>query len=782
MTRRSVFLGLLLGVAISATTYFNDFVIGQTSLIGHLLPLSVFGFGLLLVLVINPLLSRLGRGAMLGSAEVSTIVLLGLAACTWPGAGFFRTATAVVAMPGYFYPTEPSWRAGELMSYVPGGSARIAPGQVSDWGEVGRSLKGLDPVYSRLTPQSRRVVAALADGGQSGRDDLRALLDEINDLIQTAALSSQAVGDRSDRFAALPPEAQAENRRWLVAQTQGLLPMPAGDGLLLAGGRADPAVHDTLISGGGSLGRVAWSAWWPTIRLWSVLALTIGLASLCLALIVHPQWSERELLPYPIARFFIEASARTPGRLLPAVCHDRLFLLGFCVMAAVHLLNGLAAWFEALPKLPLQVDLRALEPLFPQLTQVSGFMMMLEGPLFPTVIAFTLFLNRSVSLSLGIAPLAFAIFAAALIASGTRIDDEYLDAGKSNLLRFGAFVAAAGMIFYTGRHYYLSLMRASLRGERADEPTPTYAVWAARVLAMIVPLAIVWLHRGLGLDWLLATGVVLLILMTFLVLARIAAETGLFFIQPFWMPVAILTALFGFDALGPTAYISLALVSTMIVGDTRTALICNLLNGLQISQRSGGPAPGRLWVPVVLMVIVGFLVAGVATLWVQQRYGLMNTDNFTRIFLPKMPFDRLAAYQLDAQGRGTLADSLEVRGLQRIVNANLQGPVVIWTLIGFGLFLTFAAARLRLPWWPLHPVIFLVWGTFPIHRFAFSFLIGWLVKAAVMQLGGVRAFRKLIPLAIGIICGELLMGLGWIGVGFAYFVITGQNPRPYNIF
>jgi hypothetical protein len=50
-----------------------------------------------------------------------------------------------------------------------------------------------------------------------------------------------------------------------------------------------------------------------------------------------------------------------------------------------------------------------------------------------------------------------------------------------------------------------------------------------------------------------------------------------------------------------------------------------------------------------------------------------------------------------------------------------------------------------------------------------SILLGWLIRSSVIQLAGSRGYRALRPLMTGIIAGELLSGIGWIGVGAAYF-------------
>lgn len=92
-------------------------------------------------------------------------------------------------------------------------------------------------------------------------------------------------------------------------------------------------------------------------------------------------------------------------------------------------------------------------------------------------------------------------------------------------------------------------------------------------------------------------------------------------------------------------------------------------------------------------------------------------------------------------------------------------------------------ARLRLAWWPIHPVIFVVLGSWGIARIGVSFLLGWAITSAVVRLGGAQAHRALIPLMAGVIAGELLMALAWMVVGWAHFLHTGQPPpSAYGVF
>ena len=102
-------------------------------------------------------------------------------------------------------------------------------------------------------------------------------------------------------------------------------------------------------------------------------------------------------------------------------------------------------------------------------------------------------------------------------------------------------------------------------------------------------------------------------------------------------------------------------------------------------------------------------------------------------------------------------------------------------LISFGgglvAVLAFAAIRLRWPKWPLHPVLFLVWGTYAGYTFAASFLAGWFIKVAVTQYGGASWYQRLKPMMFGMIAGEMLAGLVTMAVGFVYWLKTGCPRR-----
>ncbi len=103
-------------------------------------------------------------------------------------------------------------------------------------------------------------------------------------------------------------------------------------------------------------------------------------------------------------------------------------------------------------------------------------------------------------------------------------------------------------------------------------------------------------------------------------------------------------------------------------------------------------------------------------------------------------------------------------------------------LAGFALVMVFSLGRLRFPKWPLHPVIFLIWATYPAGCFAFSFLLGWLVKATIARFGGSKVYQDLKPMMYGLIAGELVGTFVPVLIGFVYFLATGNNPQAFRVF
>ena len=786
MTIRAVILGGVLALFIACATYFNDFVMKQTLLIGSFLPVSVFGLLVVMVIGVNPLLHR--AGWPLRPAEFAVIAAMALAACAFPGANFCRYFTTMAAMPAHHVQRRPAWQAHGVMSYLPGGSHRLAPGQVRDWDGLAAAVRVAheagDPMgelYALAPPDERRLWDAAATTPPVSPS----LALQLTGAINRVMVSEAFVGEPG-----LADEARerAGRAKLMALAPQWIIPPPRGEHVLVTGDRLRSEVTGPLVTGAAddgliALDRVPWRTWWPTIGLWAGSALLLGGAALCFAVIVHPQWSQRELLAYPIARFLAELTRLGEGGGLPAVARSRLFWLGVSLPVVIHLLNGLHVWFPEVPQIQLRFDLGPLRTLFPNAARSAQSGYVFTPTIILTAVAFAWFLDRQVSLTIGISTYIFVAVGGFFIANGYAMEYDKFTPNKMNMIRFGAFVGLALMILYTGRQYYADVVRGGL-GLGTHHTTPRSAVWAMRLGAGFTAAAmgLLWTSGMSPVMTLLLVGTLGLI---WIGMTRIVCETGMFLMAGPFLPLGIWPGLIGEEAMGPTQIILMGVAGFILVGDPKEALMPFVATGLKAADRDG-VRPGRV-APLLGVAAAGAMAVSLAvTLGLQYQHGANTSDGYAYEAMPSRPFADAARYAASALTVGELAptvDGYDGDGdLGRL--RRLAGEPTAWAWMGLGLVLvvTVAVARLRLPWWPIHPLLFLVWGTWGVGNLAFSFLLGWLLKTSVVRTGGLRMASSLAPLMIGVIAGELVAALGWQITGAWYYFATGLPPERYVIF
>ena len=59
-------------------------------------------------------------------------------------------------------------------------------------------------------------------------------------------------------------------------------------------------------------------------------------------------------------------------------------------------------------------------------------------------------------------------------------------------------------------------------------------------------------------------------------------------------------------------------------------------------------------------------------------------------------------------------------------------------------------------WWPLHPIGFVVAASSPIRIAFFPFLLAWITQTILLRIGGVRLYRSIQPLFLGMLVGYVL--------------------------
>jgi hypothetical protein len=227
-------------------------------------------------------------------------------------------------------------------------------------------------------------------------------------------------------------------------------------GLLVNDGEYNEKTLDYFITGGRAdkehilpVSDVPWHAWRTPLMNWMPLIFLCGAASICLAMVVHRQWSHREHLRYPIAEFIRGLTDRPDGAALAPVFHRRWFWIGLSAVMGLHLINGLYEWFPAYAiQIPQQFSFPEVLAKFPSIKLVPEAEGLTTVTFYPTVIAFAYFLSAEISLSLGLSQLVYVLAGVFLTSMGVTLATDYDTGGPMGWYRAGAYIALGLVILY----------------------------------------------------------------------------------------------------------------------------------------------------------------------------------------------------------------------------------------------------------------------------------------------------------------------------------------------
>ena len=531
--------------------------------------------------------------------------------------------------------------------------------------------------------------------------------------------------------------------------------------------------------------RAPWANWRTTIIFWTAVMGLCFLGGACAVIIVHRQWSQREHLSYPIATFTQELIHHDDRGAVNPIFRNRQFWLGFGLVFTVLLINGYQVWNKEFISVPLKINCQPLTQLafFKDLTKVPEGARLLNVEIFFSAVGLAYFLTSEASFSMGISGLLFVLAAMPLVVRGVDLSGGMLSGSLRSHMWFGSYLGMGVVVVYLGRRFYLAVIKRTmfLRVRNPGEVLPREA-WAGRILvvASVALVLLLWrigLHPALGIAFVLLSGLL------FVMLARIHVATGLFMIQPHWHPVSILLALVGGYALGPEAIAILALLCTAVTLDTRIAAIPLIANVLRLGDRNK-VKPGRLAGWMVFAIVLSLVVSLLFTVALVYDKGVNGMDSGgTRwaLTVARFPFQMIERNVNELGAMEMLDAAKEPTTLRRLTDIAPTKYFFGAVGIGVGLVLICSYLRLRFPRWPLHPLMFLVWGTPWMIAYAPSFLLAWMLKGLIMKYGGQKMYYKARPFFVGLVAGEFLAALLWASVGVGYYLQHGTVGESFLV-
>ncbi len=523
------------------------------------------------------------------------------------------------------------------------------------------------------------------------------------------------------------------------------------------------------------LAAVPWEAWLTPALTWGILlAFMLGMV-LCLSVVVRRQWVDNERLPFPLAEVYLSLLEQPrPGRALNDLLSQRWFWIAAASVFCIHSLNAANQYFPSLvPAIPLGFNFYDILGTEPWRFTDWGFK---AATVYFCVIGLVYFLQTGVSFSLWFFFLALQVVH--MIYGGFQSN---LSEQMRREQLFGGVVAYAIALVWVGRAQWWLVLRHMIGRAGPDEPQGRYMPYVLAGWGLI--------GCALGIyGWLIAVGcapvgsavLVGLLMMLFLVMARIVAETGLPFVQlntPLTTPWAI-----GSGDLGlswwRTSIRTIFMHNWFFVlftSDMREAPIVYATHALRVADQ-GAYSQERTWRRAIGLTVclagalaIGFVVSGASMLFVEYSYAAT---------LDRENSQPLNGYATESQPKNL------INATRDFIPPN-AGSKEVHSQLGhftFGALFTslLSWGRLRFPWWPLHPVGFLMVYGYPMLKIWFSVFLGWLCKAMVVRFGGTNLFRELRPLFVGLILGEASAVAFWLTVSLLLNA-SGMEYLPVQI-
>jgi hypothetical protein len=495
---------------------------------------------------------------------------------------------------------------------------------------------------------------------------------------------------------------------------------------------------------------IPWQAWIVPLAVWTPFFLAVYFMVLCFAATLAHRWEDEEKLLYPLVEVPVETVKGEPEG-TAQLLRSPMMWIAFSIPCILYTMKGLHGYWPAIPFLELDQRLQ---------TRFSGPMSAFNGTLLFVrfdMIGIAYLLSGEVGFSLWFFWLLRRLQQALRIGVGvTHAHHQFF-----RMQTVGGFLLLGVALLYSARDHIARAVGVAAgtihrkpSAADADEP------YRLSVLGMVGAFGfIVWWGSYFGMDTLWPVVQFVFFPLVGMVVARVICEAGmLIYSAPLGGYIAgfneALFDLFGVERIGPKNVTMMTMTSWVQTRSTATQNMAAVFMGYRIGSQMG--APRRT---VMILSIVAVALAIVAC----------------HITIP---------YIIYTWGVPKLADWPSKAGLNttRGVARLLQSPTTLggedWLGLSLGAATTWAlfALRRRFIWWPLHPLGFVTWLGWPIDRYWTSIFIGWLVKTSVTRVFGFRGFRKLRPLALGLVLGMNVVFTIWVIIHLIW-----ANPFPIMV-
>jgi uncharacterized membrane protein len=471
-------------------------------------------------------------------------------------------------------------------------------------------------------------------------------------------------------------------------------------------------------------------AWLSPTLWWTAFIMALGMIMICMNVIVRKQWTEHEKLSYPIIQLPL---AITEGGGTSKFFRNKILWTGFGIASALDIINGLNVFYPMIPRIPVRHNYYDLGRYFTE--KPWNAMGSIPFPLYPFVIGLGYILPLDLSFSLWFFYIFRKLQEVFTSAVGIRLPRFPYLSEQSAGAWFGIFFIS---IWVTRKHLKEVFKKVFGIKTSLDDFEEPMSYRLTIILIVVSFVFLIWFCIKAGMTFWIIVAFFAIFYAFSLAITRARAELGppAHEMAGMMNSQQILVNVIGSRRVG-AGNLTVSMYFWFFSGrGYREHIMPHQLEGFKMAERAK-MSNKKLVLAMILAIIFGSL----ASFW-----ALVSE-----------------LYRLGGETGPSVGHIGQFGWLQNELNypKGTDFPAIIAMLIGliFTFFLMFM--RMRLLWWPFHPVGYALSTNFGVEYFWSCLVISTIVKYAVLKFGGANGYRKGLSFFFGIILGEYCVGAFW---------------------
>jgi len=495
-------------------------------------------------------------------------------------------------------------------------------------------------------------------------------------------------------------------------------------------------------------------AWAVPMAFWMAFLFLLAWTMLCVGSVMRRQWVEREKLSFPLLELPVSmARGNTAGSML----RQPLFLIGFLGTMAILSVNCLSGIFPAVPGIRLNVtNVGHMAFLTPPLSGMN--------PVFVAWWPYAIGLCYLIPLDISFSCWFFYVFIRLAAAFGTAMGWRTPDAGFSpnqfpwfQDLTSGAWMTLFFVVMWGARSHLAHAWRMAMGKvdvpDDAREPMSYRLAFFGAIIgfALLMAIAIV-----AGMQPYLALLFFTIYFLAIVVMTRIYAQIAVpIFELAFFSPSPAITSMVGTNAL--TRQDATILTSFYWFNRCyRQHPMGHELESMVFAEKLGQRTRPMFYI-ILAALVVGIVVGMLTTMQIYYSRGAASAKvTGSQIGVGAEAWNLLASSF--SNPHGPQMRSIAVMGASSLI--------VIGLTVARGAWFEF----------PLHPIGYAFACSYAMEYIWAVVLVTWLIKLLVIRYGGLKTYRRSLPLFFGIILGDAVTQ---VVSGLVMGALGVQGATPY---